>query len=353
MSRKRPTPDKPVQRDGYWSCRVRFFDVRIGRRQSITLTGPDKKTAQRLAQARLDFELEEMQRSEAGRAPVSKSGMNLGELFDEARTDWLPNHGRERHQADIERMWRRYWAPLLRTVLVADLQVGHVGRVLARARKLGRKTATCNRILSAGSVVIEYAVALGMLRGNPAQARGLRQREVVREQDVLDADQARRLVEALPARWRPLVGLMIYAGLRLGEARALRWRDIVSDELVVRRSNAADETKGKRDRRLPIIEPLRVIIASAGRGAADDPVSRHGYPYKALERAAKKAGIGKHVHPHLLRHSFGTILSGNGVSIDVVQRLMGHSSVATTRRYLHNRVSAAAVARAFGEDTDD
>lgn len=353
MSKKRPTPDTPIRRASGWSCRIRWTDIRTRRKRQLTLYGATKRAARRAAQDRLDFELEQMQRAEAGRA--SQGVIPTADaLFEDAVVGWLPTCGGERHQADIQRMWRTYWSPVIGPMAIDQVQTGHVGRVLARARRAGRKAATCNRILSAGSVVLEYARSLGYLQDNPAQARGLRAREVVRTKTVLTAQDARALISKLPARWRPLIGLMLYGGLRLGEARALRGADVDLDAgiMTVRRSNDSDETKSKQDRRLPIIEPLRVILEAADYGH-HEAISRHGYPYKVLATAAEAAGIAQHVHPHLLRHSFGTILAGNGVSLDVVQRLLGHANIATTRRYLHTAVSAEAVEAAFEVEDDD
>jgi site-specific recombinase XerD len=68
------------------------------------------------------------------------------------------------------------------------------------------------------------------------------------------------------------------------------------------------------------------------------------YVSQMLKRLAAQAGVERRVHPHGLRHAYAAELERSGVRLLQISRLLGHSSVAVTDRYLRGLTNAEAIA---------
>lgn len=168
--------------------------------------------------------------------------------------------------------------------------------------------------------------------------RPLSVEEVVRVMDAPGADTPAGL------RDRAMLETLYGAGLRISELVALDVDDADLEEGSVRVIG-----KGDRERVVPLgryaREALRAYLvrgrptlARASSGPAlflnqrGRRMTRQGFA-RLLATHAARAGIGKRVSPHALRHSFATHLLEGGADIRVVQELLGHASVATTQIY--------------------
>jgi integrase/recombinase XerD len=159
---------------------------------------------------------------------------------------------------------------------------------------------------------------------------------------VLSGDEVRAIFEATEnLKHRAMLMLVYSSGLRVGEVVRLRIEDLDS----VRKLIHVHTGKGKKDRYTLLSESvLRVVEEYVGLYRPQGwlfagMIPNHAYSIRSAQsvfgRAARKAGIHKHVTIHSLRHAFATHLLEQGVDIRVIQQLLGHASVKTTEVYTH------------------
>lgn len=142
----------------------------------------------------------------------------------------------------------------------------------------------------------------------------------------------------IAARNRLMVLVLAYGGLRIGELTRLTLADVRSEGVQVRsEKKEADRmvalpsfVLAELSSYLKVRNPDRsraIFVTSGG------PMSV-AYARKVLTDIAKKAGYHE-FSPHTLRHYCATFLLSHGIDVHVVQKQLGHTSIATTERYLH------------------
>jgi integrase/recombinase XerC len=164
---------------------------------------------------------------------------------------------------------------------------------------------------------------------------------------ALEIEEVERLL-AIPGegplarRDRALLELFYSSGLRLAELAALDLTGLDLDEGLVEVIG-----KGQRTRRVPVGRPARQALAhwleARGEWADADQralfVSARGgrLSHRAIQARlahwARRLGLPRHVHPHMLRHSFATHLLESSGDLRAVQELLGHASIGTTQVY--------------------
>ena len=142
--------------------------------------------------------------------------------------------------------------------------------------------------------------------------------------------------------------MALYAtGMRRAELAQLKIADIDTQRMVIHIRGA----KGRKDRDVMLSPKLLQAMRQYWRGLKRKPtlwLFPSGAAHKDVEqpmddkviwlacnKAAHRAGIDKHIHPHTLRHSFATHLLEAGTDIRTIQILLGHADLKVTTIYLH------------------
>jgi integrase/recombinase XerC len=278
----------------------------------------------------------------------------------------------------------RGFAAYLTEALGKDARIAAVEHLHIRAylgvlyeRKLTKASAA--RALAAIRSWFKWLAKEGKVAQNPALLVSTPKRplhlprvpsmeEVNRVLDSLEGPMKREMAEAAawPERDRVIFELLYGCGIRNSELVGLnmgsvKWRD---DAVLVR-------GKGKKERLVPLGDeaaaalriylPLREAkLAAAGKGGLvhDGPLVMNlrmrgdcrlttrsvGRIVKAI---ALSRGLAADVHPHTLRHAFGTHMLEEGADLRAIQEMLGHERLSTTQRY--TQLTVGQVQRVYDE----
>ena len=163
---------------------------------------------------------------------------------------------------------------------------------------------------------------------------------------ILTVEEVARLIDsARNFLDRTLLMVLYSTGMRNCEVRRLQVKDIDSNSMLIHIQHG----KGGRDRYVPLspklLETLReywrwmkpktwLFPGTVHNWRADKPLTPK-VVWDACQFAAQRAGIEKHVYPHLLRHSYATHLLETGADLRTIQLLLGHIELEHTVLYLH------------------
>ncbi len=218
----------------------------------------------------------------------------------------------------------------------------------ARLHQGGYSGRSIQRVLSAARSLYRFLLREKRVRLNPFD--GVRApRSPRRLPATLNADEATRLVaidtnDDIDFRDRALLELVYSSGLRVSETAALNLADIDLAEQVLTTTG-----KGGKTRRVPVgrmaAAALREWLARRhkivgdGETAVFTTMRGRRLSVRAIQKRVdvhgRRQGLERHVHPHMLRHSFASHLLESSGDLRAVQELLGHADIATTQIYTH------------------
>lgn len=248
-----------------------------------------------------------------------------------------------------EQIVRCHLLPRLGHLRLADVSRSVCRDALVDILESGGAPATVRAVLAVLQALLS-AAALDdeLIPGNPALGLGRRLRLVkarIERQDEIRALTMAELRTFLDSGWEvaghlaPIFETYGRAGLRLGEALALRWEDVAENSIRVSRTYSDREISSPKSgvgRTVEIGDNLAKTLNNVPRVSEwCFPSLRTGRLWDPtyIERVCRKIGdeVGlQRVHPHTLRHTYASLLLAQGEPPEWVSRQLGHSRLDLT-----------------------
>ncbi|HEX9121950.1 MAG TPA: site-specific integrase [Actinomycetota bacterium] len=269
----------------------------------------------------------------------------LQELYDEV-------HAERDYAPATVKMHEQVWAvvgPTLGSRRIGVIRPAHVGTAVAKFSGQAMQ-AKARSVLSS---MFSQAKAKGRIVTNPAEAprrkktraeRMAEPKTSVDEHRYIGEDDLAQLVAEMPERYRALVELMAYAGLRPGEAYALRVGKFDPDERTLDiDTSITGHTKTGEARRL-VLPAVLAQTLTAHIESYSDPSNPEALMFPTrdgsmltlsgfrsiFQRASARADVNHGLSPNDLRHYAAAFAIGQGASVYAVQRMLGHAKPSIT-----------------------
>lgn len=246
--------------------------------------------------------------------------------------------------------YNKHIMPVLGNMELRDVRQVHIRRVLSNVAELSESSQ--HKVLITMRQLFQTAQNNHLVAQDPT--RGLKitkHNKPKKKQFLTDEEAAALMASVTEPRARAFCALCLYCGLRREEALGLKWSDIGCGQLVVCRAMTfgnnqqlpTDELKTAAAHRiLPIPDALQKILDVTPRLASHVVPAAEGADMTAQAfknmwntNVVKVCGI-QGIHPHMLRHTYATMLYHADVDLRTAQRLLGHSSIQMTANiYTH------------------
>jgi len=328
-----------VRRSGGKTYYQRFVDargrtrqLRVGPADVLTLSSA-RQIAKRAVADALRGDDPKMRRDEM------RKTVTLNEFV---RDYYLPHVTRsKRSWKTDETILRIHVLPVLGVVFLDEIRGDAIERILTHLTAERYSSGTTNRVV----IVLRHAFNLAIkwqipfVLKNPTD--GIRLAADVTRERFLSVDEARQLVAAIEADQnepaRRAIMLLLLTGARRHEITQTRWEHVNWQRKVL----VVPLSKSGKSRAIALNDSALRLLGETPRIVGNPyifPSSKTGRPCASLhfpwDRIRKRAGL-LDFRLHDLRHSFASFLVNQGVSLYVVQGLLGHAHSRYTQRYAH------------------
>jgi integrase len=337
------TIEKRFLADGAVRWRVRWRQG--GRHRSRTF---DRK------RDALDFAAELRRREQLGTLATLDSGrVTLAEYVASTWAKAYASNLAESTRTRYGHIYDKHILPELGQLTLREITPEVISRWQADRLAAGGGPFAVREALKLLGAILQRAVEAQHIQTNPTRA--VRRARLPHRPEVrpLAPSTIERMRAAASPRNATFISVLAYAGLRPGEALALRWGDVRDHTLLVEKAislGVEKDTKTAAHRTVRLLAPLEADLREwrlrSGRPAARALIfpARNGGPWtdaayrswrrKAFRRVLAAASI-ESARPYDLRHSFASLLLHEGASVIKVARQLGHDARLTLGTYGH------------------
>ncbi len=200
----------------------------------------------------------------------------------------------------------------------------------------GVKRSTTNRYVALLKRMLNIAIDEGYLESNPARKIRMFSEADYMKQRVLTTDEENKLIETCFPHTKDIVVFALNTGMRLGEILNLKWANVDQEAGMIK----VEYTKSGKTRYIPMNQTLKGLLLELRKERQEyvftnpDSKDRFRDIKRSFYSGCRRAGI-TGLRFHDLRHTFASRLVRNGVDIGTVRKLLGHSTLLVTQRYVH------------------
>jgi integrase len=302
-----------------------------GRTETLPLGSTEQQALQRQSELRAKIARGERV------APVRMTVKDFAQAWLEEQKDVLAPKTIDSYRWAID----KHIVPAFGRRQLQDVTIDDVAILVAKMRRDGKKAWTIRGVLTPLSRIFAVAVRRGYRNTNPV--RGLdkaeRPKSDQKQMVILTSSEIAALLAAVDGWKRTLLATLVFTGMRIGEALALTWEqvDFGRNAIVVGES----KTRAGEGREIVMIPSLAArllehklettfgapsdLVFPTATGAARD---RRNVLRWALEPA--REAIGSTITLHGLRHTFASLLIGQGFDVTFVANQLGHANPSIT-----------------------
>jgi integrase len=280
--------------------------------------------------------------AQAGGAPKPKGPSPRLQAFVDER--FLPFINNTQLDPDTKRYYENGWR-MLKTTEIADRPIASIRTVDARVLEFPGSGANANCALRTLRRILSCACDLGHLIAIPK----IKLRKEKKREAVFTAPMEKAILAAAPPTLHDIFLVSQDSGLRPDEAIRMRWENVLWDKNLIFNPDGKTE---KSRRYVPLSDRVRDMLRARAQKTNGEwvfPSKRKlgaHYSYSPIARefrlVKKRLGLPEDLVWYSARHTFATDMLDRTGNVALVQKILGHESIATTQRYLHPALKGVA-----------